>query len=93
MHGHRWEAEIFIETKDEGQDIIIDFHDLEAIVAEFDHKVLNDILDVPPTAENIARDIALSVAGQLTASARISVTVRESPEASVQYMLYSLEGE
>lgn len=60
MHGHTYTVEVVVEgTKKEGG-MVIDFIELKKIVRgvlkEYDHKVLNDIIDVP-TCENLAEDM------------------------------------
>lgn len=55
-HGHTYKVELIVEGKKENG-MIIDFGDLKEVMrdvlAEFDHRSLNDFLDYP-TVENIA---------------------------------------
>ncbi|MCX8159150.1 MAG: 6-carboxytetrahydropterin synthase [Candidatus Pacearchaeota archaeon] len=57
LHGHRWKVVIFVEGKDELIDengILWDFNNAYEIKEELEHKYLNEILSVSPSAENIA---------------------------------------
>lgn len=66
MHGHTYKGSVTVGTDggrlmDDG--MVIDFKDLKQsvqafIVNKFDHKVINDVVDYNPTAENMAIDIA-----------------------------------
>ena len=60
LHGHNWHITIYCksETLDENG-MVYDFSLLKKnIYGVLDHKNLNDVLNVNPTAENIARWIA-----------------------------------
>jgi 6-pyruvoyltetrahydropterin/6-carboxytetrahydropterin synthase len=61
MHGHTWKIAItiFIRQMDK-LGIGIDFKKLKTVVTDkiivkFDHKVLNHVMPINPTAENIAK--------------------------------------
>ena len=60
MHGHTYTIELTVEGEKGESDMIIDFIELKKILREvlegYDHKVLNDIIDVP-TCENITEDM------------------------------------
>ncbi len=58
MHGHTFQVEVHIETRDLDQSgISIDFkhikQDMKSILP--DHQVLNELYDFSPSAENLAR--------------------------------------
>ena len=56
IHGHSWKVEVWIRGEDTQKDelgILWDFNNLKKIVDIFDHKNLNNILSLNPTAENI----------------------------------------
>lgn len=61
MHGHSYRVTVSVGTDVDltPPGFVVDFADLvpvkEFIDAALDHRVLNDVLDVPPTSENIAR--------------------------------------
>ena len=65
MHGHTYKGSVTISTTN-GRlkaDMIMDFKDLKELIHglitdRFDHKVINDVVDYNPTAENMAIDIA-----------------------------------
>ncbi len=56
LHGHTYKVELIIEGKNRNG-MVLDFADLKSVLrevlAEFDHKSLNDFLEYP-TVENIA---------------------------------------
>ena len=56
-HGHNWDITVHLksQTLDENG-MIMDFSKIKKLIKEpLDHKVLNDIFDFNPTAENIAK--------------------------------------
>jgi 6-pyruvoyltetrahydropterin/6-carboxytetrahydropterin synthase len=58
LHGHTWTVEIEVEGEpDPETGMIIDFGDLKNMVMQFDHQLINDHINVPPTAENLAKII------------------------------------
>ncbi len=59
LHGHNWIIDIYLrsETLDKNG-MVMDFtHIREKISDRFDHKVINEVVDFNPTAENIAKYI------------------------------------
>lgn len=59
-HGHSYTVEVVVEATELcGPGFVIDFSELdlleEHIVEHYDHKMLNDVIDVPPTSENLAK--------------------------------------
>ena len=60
MHGHTYTVELRVEGSKKEGGMVIDFIDLKKILREvldgYDHKVLNDIIDVP-TCENLTESI------------------------------------
>ena len=96
LHGHNWKVQAYVTADKLNEiDIAIDFHDLKKtvneIVAQFDHKFLNDIFpftEKNPSSENIARWIFDSLKKGLASYENIkvsAVTVWESETASATY--------
>ena len=61
LHGHSYRLEVTVEGPIGDQGIVIDFADIKAVVdrevvARFDHRYLNDLMD-NPTAELLAGEI------------------------------------
>lgn len=59
LHGHNWIVDVYLESEtlnDNG--MIMDFtHIKKKVLDKFDHKIINDIVDFNPTAENLAKHI------------------------------------
>lgn len=63
LHGHNWIVTVFCraETLDRNG-MVFDFKHLkDRVHGKLDHKMLNDVLDFNPTAENMARWVAEQV--------------------------------
>ncbi|MGW9133528.1 6-pyruvoyl trahydropterin synthase family protein [Streptomyces sp. NPDC055681] len=63
LHGHSYSVELVIEAESlVPPGFVTDFGDLAAVKryldTELDHRVLNDVLPVDPTSENLARHLA-----------------------------------
>ena len=63
LHGHNWKIEITCKSKELNKNgMVVDFKYIKNLISDtIDHKNLNDILIVNPTAENIAQWICNSV--------------------------------
>jgi len=59
LHGHNWVITIYLKAEKLNADgMICDFDLIEKILLDkFDHKVLNEVVDFNPTAENLAKHI------------------------------------
>ena len=66
IHGHNWIVEIYMQSKDlDRNGMVMDFtHIKKEIHDALDHKYINDVLDVNPSAENIARWICDRIGGE-----------------------------
>jgi len=66
IHGHRYVVIVGVSAPDDGQDVMVDYHDmhagLSAVLALLDHRNLNDVMDVPTTCENLCRLIMAKLA-------------------------------
>lgn len=95
LHGHNWRVQVTI-SSDKLNDIgmVVDFHDLRAIVNEaitsLDHSFLNDVFpftEINPSSENIAKWIYESIRKKIKEkNCNISsVTVWENETSSATY--------
>jgi 6-pyruvoyltetrahydropterin/6-carboxytetrahydropterin synthase len=95
MHGHSYEVEfVLIAAQLSGPGFVTDFGDLtpvkRMIDGELDHRVLNEVLPIVPTSENLAAHLAgwflehvePSVPGRL-AAVRVSETASSWAEFEV----------
>lgn len=56
LHGHNWIIEVFCKSETlDHNGMVVDFAKISEVVKHLDHSHLNDIVDMNPTAENIAR--------------------------------------
>ena len=53
LHGHNWIIDVYLKSKElNNNGMIMDFSVIkEKIEKKLDHKILNDVIDVNPTAE------------------------------------------
>ncbi len=59
VHGHNWIIDVYLKSETLNQNgMVMDFTLIkEKIQNKFDHKVINDVVDFNPTAENLAKYI------------------------------------
>lgn len=94
LHGHTWDVEVVVAGEElDGVGMLYDFkdvkRDLRALLANFDHRCVNDVPPfdrLAPTAEHMARVVFHELAATLPAHLRLKeVSVWESPAAKVTY--------
>jgi 6-pyruvoyltetrahydropterin/6-carboxytetrahydropterin synthase len=87
MHGHTWTVEVELEGTPSEDGMIIDFAKLRDMVMQFDHCTINDNINVPATAENVAKIIYDTIV--LNSNDRfigpVLVRIWESDNAYVEY--------
>ena len=96
LHGHNWTVQVFIhaEKLDEigiAADFTVIKRELTAVLAEYDHKYLNELPDfqgINPTSENIARILfeKLDAAIRIPGVSLDRVRVCESPTSGATYI-------
>ncbi len=95
LHGHNWKVIATVRSLTLNQfGMVMDFHDLKAalrpVLARLDHTMINSVepfTTVNPTAENLSRFVAESLAGSLPAGVELdSVKVYESEGSSALYI-------
>ena len=58
LHGHNWIITIWARSTDLNEDgMVVDFTHIKEVVMKFDHQNINDLIEVNPTAENMAQVI------------------------------------
>jgi 6-pyruvoyltetrahydropterin/6-carboxytetrahydropterin synthase len=56
LHGHNWIIEVTCKSMELNEaGMVVDFALIKSVVEQLDHKFINDIIKVNPTAENIAK--------------------------------------
>jgi len=71
LHGHTWKVEVMIDAFLSSQtkmdvDMLLDFVEITKIRELFDHTYLNNIINITPTAENLAAIICLIMQEKIT---------------------------
>jgi len=85
MHGHTFQIEVYIKaTELDKSGIGIDFCDLKAYLDTIlpDHKVLNEVFDFSPSAENLSRYFYYKIKEKYPVS---KVVIWESENAGAVY--------
>lgn len=87
LHGHTYKVELLIETDDEA-DIVMDFGELRGklkeALSEYDHKLLNEVMERLPTTENLARMLHSKLSASLS-QYRLTVRVWEGEDKWAEY--------
>ena len=90
IHGHNYEVIVCLRAKILDKDyMVLDYHQLKPVKEwldnEVDHKMLNDVLDFPATAENMAQYFFKKFRDVLHIDRIYSVTVKETPNTTATY--------
>jgi 6-pyruvoyltetrahydropterin/6-carboxytetrahydropterin synthase len=90
LHGHNYEVEVTVEAdRLDRRGFVVDFAELDPVKrwidATLDHRHLNDVLDVQPSAEAIARHVFDWCRAELP-FAVAAVRVWETPKAYAEYL-------
>lgn len=93
LHGHTWEAEVFLDSHRLNNGISVDFLDIrkafDQLMIDLDHVCLNEIEPfdkVNPTAENLANYIYQHIKGEIAQGAIChEVRVWEGPKNYASY--------
>lgn len=82
VHGHNWIIEIYMQSKELNKNgMVMDFtHIKQEIHDALDHKYINDVVQINPTAENIAKWVC-----ERLGSKCYKVTVQESEGNTAEY--------
>lgn len=82
IHGHNWIVEIYMQSKGlDRNGMVMDFTHIKGEIQDaLDHKYINDVVQVNPTAENIARWICEKLGEKC-----YKVTVQESEGNIAEY--------
>lgn len=88
LHGHNWIVDVYLRSETLDQNgMIMDFTHIKTKIQDrLDHKVINDVVDFNPTAENMARFICEELAPYC-----YRVDVQESENNVASY--YKTEGQ
>ena len=79
LHGHSWQIELWFRGDSKNLDevgILVDFGVVKELKEILDHRVLNEVVNVNPTAENLCMWIYEWLQNRLDEQRRIEVKVR-----------------
>lgn len=93
LHGHTYKVTVNLTAESlDSNGMIADFSVISAVIKKYDHNNLNEMMQIPTTAENLAYKIHCDLYHRLVTGhnkARnintISVTVSETPSSSVTF--------
>jgi len=84
MHGHTFEIEAYFKIeKLDKSGIGIDFTELKSFIKTVlpDHKVMNDVFDFSPSAENLSKHIYFEIKKQYPSISRVMIWESENAGA------------
>ena len=93
LHGHNYEVEVVAEAAElDACGFVVDYRSFDElkdhIDADLDHRHLNDVLNGPPSAEFLARELhdwCVSRLSEPVASKVVAVRVSETPRTWAEY--------
>ncbi len=99
VHGHNYDVEVWIELKSwlNKNGMIADFSKIKKIVMEYDHSMLNEIMDKNPTAENLSEEIATKLRRQIFGTidsvieAEITVRIWEDENSYAETVVVTID--
>ncbi|MCL2598394.1 MAG: 6-carboxytetrahydropterin synthase QueD [Firmicutes bacterium] len=82
LHGHNWIVDVYLQNKTlDKNGMVLDFSKIkESVIDPLDHKVINEVVDFNPTAENLAKYIC-----DLLAPFAYKVQVWETSDNMAEY--------
>lgn len=82
LHGHNWIIDVYLRSPElDRNGMVMDFTVIRKTITDaLDHRILNDVMDANPTAENLARWVCDRLGPRC-----YRVDVEESPENSASY--------
>jgi len=84
LHGHNLKIEVKVDAEiDPATGMVIDFAEIKKILRKYDHKLMNDFMEMP-TAENFAYKILNSVVDKAKNPYKVSVRVWEDENDSAE---------
>ena len=80
LHGHNWMVTVYLRSETLNENgMIMDFTEIKKKISDkLDHKVINDVVDFNPTAENMAKWICDKVTKLCETGKCYKVEVQES---------------
>lgn len=83
LHGHRWNVKLEICGDVTEAGWVVNFKDVKQCIDKYDHAYLNDLVEVIPTAENLA-EIILNDLMALGSFKYVKVSIFETPDCEVE---------
>ena len=94
MHGHNFKVQLFVygETLNE-IGLLMDYkilkQELKAILSPLDHHLLNEVLTINPTSENLAQYIYEQISSRMPIQVKVAkVAIWESDKACASYFIH-----
>jgi len=88
LHGHTWKVEVWFKGHPSLRDevgILVDFGIVKEIKEHLDHKYINDVIRMNPTAENLTQYIYMFIKDRIKKGIRVKVRVYETCVDKITY--------